>query len=91
MAGVVVYLHSFLTSVLKTVVSGQLQRPTHLLQGKAPPVPTEYEVGWASELVWRLKTNICCPCPKSNSGRGKKTFSPKVLAGEISLFIHFLA
>jgi hypothetical protein len=63
MAGVAVYLHSFLTSLLKTVVNGQLQGPTHVLQGKAPPVRTELEFGWAPELVWRLRTKSVTLAP----------------------------
>jgi hypothetical protein len=34
------------------MVNGQLHAPATLPPGKSPPVPIEYEAGWASESVW---------------------------------------
>jgi hypothetical protein len=53
-------------------VNGQRQAPAALyLQGKAPPVPTVQEAGWAPEPVWtqRLEEKFLCPCRGSNHYR----------------------
>lgn len=58
--GVEVQRPSFLTSVLDGV-SGQLQALVVLPPGKEPPVPSEYEVGWAPDLVlklWRIEKSL---------------------------------
>jgi hypothetical protein len=39
--------------------------PTILLMGKEPPVPIEWEAGWAPELVWTQwwqREKNPCPC-----------------------------
>jgi hypothetical protein len=40
--------------ILALDVSAQLHAPVALSPGKEPPVPTEQEAGWATELVPRL-------------------------------------
>jgi hypothetical protein len=35
-------------------MSGQLHAPVAFPPGKYPPLPTEYEVWWAPELLWTL-------------------------------------
>jgi hypothetical protein len=45
-------------------MNGKLHVPAALYLGKYPPVPTEYDARWASEVVrmlWKRKKNFLAP------------------------------
>jgi len=47
-----VYLHSFFTSALEGDQWTSSDPCSFNPGGRNPPVPTEEEVGWATDLVW---------------------------------------